>query len=113
MSHPLVKQLAIELAGIFYDRNRSDRFRKAFPTPEHYFNGRQVMMPGRVDEHLQQITPGWQHHVKTSRKMLTAMLKMQNVDQFKKDAIYEALMEEAKLSRMGGKRVKKLSQARH
>lgn len=113
MTHPLIKDLAVELAGIFYDKQRSERFRKAYPTPEHYFKGHEVRLAGRVNQHIVQGKPGWQHHAVLARKMLTKMLKMPGVDQWKKDKIYEAITEEAALSKAGGKRVQKLAQARH
>lgn len=69
---PTIKAMAEELAGKFYEESaRSNRFRKAFPTWEHYKKGWQVVADGAVKK----IPPGWMHHVKLARRLLAEMLR--------------------------------------
>lgn len=100
-----VRSMAKELAGAFYEQNRSPRFRAAFPTLRHYMRGQQVMPDGQIKIYR----PGWLHHVDMARKMLTAMLGRADVSEVLKERIYDALMEDREKSLRPG--AKKLFQA--
>lgn len=87
-----VKEMAKELAGTFYEDNRTPGFRAAFPTLKSYMLGRWHQSDGSV----KQETAGWVHHVVLARKLLAAMLGQPEgtVTQHMKDQIYEALLKD-------------------
>lgn len=102
MTERTIRNLAKELAGVFYeqaggdmfgsapeDRERSKRFRQTYPTWEHYKTGVQVLSDGRI----KQDQPGWVYFITLARARMVQMLQ----DPTKKnlhDAIYKALLEE-------------------
>lgn len=87
-----VKEMAKELAGTFYEDNRTPGFRKAFPTLKSYMLGRWHLPDGRV----KQEQAGWIHHVALARKLLAAMLGQPEgvVSQHMKNQIYDALLKD-------------------
>ena len=103
MTHPLIRSTAKELAGAFYEQNRSERFRYAFPTVEAYLGGWQRVSEGRVKK----IAAGWMHHVVLARRLLVEMLKQPDarVTQHMKDQIAEALIEDHGKSQRFGKKI--------
>lgn len=90
MTVRLVREQAKELAGAFYEDNRTPGFRKAFPTLKSYMLGRWHLPDGRV----KQEQAGWIHHVVLARKLLALMLGRTDVTQHMKDQIYKALLED-------------------
>ena len=98
-----IKSMASELAGAFYEQNRSPRFRKAFPTLKHYMGGWQVVAEGK----LKKLSPGWMHHVVLARRVLTEMLKKSDVvvSPAMKERIYDALLEDRGKSQRFGLKV--------
>jgi len=91
-----VKEMAKELAGIFYEDNRTAGFRAAFPTYKAYLLGRWHQLDGSV----KQTTAGWVHHVVLARKLLANMLSKPEgvVSQHMKDQIYNALLKDREQS---------------
>lgn len=87
-----IKSMATELAGVFYEQNRSPAFRKAFPTWEAYKGGWQVVGEGQVKK----IPPGWMHFVVLARRVLVEMLKQpdEQVSAVMKERIADALIED-------------------
>lgn len=98
-----IRSVAKELAGVFYedagrdmfgvtpaDRERSKRFRAAYPTLRHYMRGQQVLPSGGIK---QDEVPGWMYFVDPARKRLTQMLGDPAHKNLHK-AIYEALCED-------------------
>jgi hypothetical protein len=71
-------------------KERTERFRKHFPTLKDYLRGR-VHMP---DGSIQHWPPGWRYHVKLARMRLVQMMG----DETKSDAVregsYEAICED-------------------
>lgn len=92
MTERTVKEMAKELAGAFYEDNRSEAFRKAFPTLKAYMRGQWHQPNGdiKIDK------PGWMYHVDMARKVLTAMLGQPDatISPAMKERIYDALIEE-------------------
>lgn len=87
-----VRSLAKELAGIFYDDNRSPKFRAAFPTFKHYMRGQWVQSDGSIKAYR----PGWLHHVEHARKVLSLMLGQPDsrVSPIMKERIFDALIDD-------------------
>jgi len=100
---PLIKSMAVELAGQFYERNRSERFRAAFPTWKHYKSGWRIV----GENQAKKIPPGWVHFVVLARRLLVEMLKAPEarVSTYMKDQIAEALIRDRGASEKFGKRV--------
>lgn len=107
MTERTIRTLAKELASIFYeqaggdmfgnapeDRDRSKRFRKTYPTREHYLKGYQVKTDGtiKIDQ------PGWVYFISLARARMVQMLSQPGVSQTVKDGIYAALLEEHRTS---------------
>lgn len=69
----LIKKTSKEIAGAFYDMNRSDRFRRNAGTQDHF-----------VKHH-------WKDHVETAVECLAALLGMPGTPDNQKEEIYEAL----------------------
>lgn len=107
MTEKTVRSMAKELAGTFYEENRSAGFRKAFPTFKHYMRGQWVQADGSIKNYR----PGWLHHVALARKLLAAMLGKPDavVSQTMKDRIFNALIEDRE--REVGRKAKNLHQA--
>ncbi len=99
----LIKSQATELAGVFYEQERSPKFRKAFPTLKHYMGGWQVVADGA----LKKVSPGWMHHVILARRLLVEMLKKPDavVSPAMKERIYDALLEDRGKSQRFGLKV--------
>lgn len=89
-----VRMMAKELAGKFYEGERSQGFRKAFPTFRHYMRGQWVQADGSIKLDK----PGWLHHVALARKMLAAMLGKSNVHDNLKWPIYQAIIDDRERS---------------
>ncbi len=101
-----VRNMAKELAGKFYEDNRSAGFRKAFPTFKHYMRGQWCLPDGSMKAYR----PGWLHHVELARKVLAAMLGKPDavVSPVMKDRIFNALIEDRE--REVGRKAKNLHQ---
>lgn len=87
-----VRTMAKELAGTFYEQNRTPGFRKAFPTVKHYMKGLWVQADGQIKVYR----PGWLHHVELARKVLRGMLQQPDarVSPAMKERVYDALLED-------------------
>ena len=69
MTEQTIRKMAKELAGEFYEGNRSPGFRATFPTLQNYMRG-QWHKDGQVF-----ITkPGWMYHYDLAIKLLGTML---------------------------------------
>lgn len=93
MTERTVKEMAKELAGVFYeDQARTPGFRKAFPTLKAYMRGQWHQANGdiKIDK------PGWMYHIDLARKMLANMLSKPDsrVSPAMKERIYDAIVEE-------------------
>jgi hypothetical protein len=86
--------MAKELAGTFYENNRSPKFRTAFPTFKHYMRGQWCQSDGSIKLYR----PGYLHHVDLARKMLASMLGKQNVHEHLKEAIFQAILDDRERS---------------
>lgn len=102
-----IKQQAIELAGAFYEQNRSAKFRFAFPTVDDYLKGRWHKRHQDGSVRVTRYIPGWQHHVALARGMLVKMLTMPDarVSRQMKDRIADALIEDNGKSQKFGKKI--------
>ena len=91
MTEKTIRNMARELAGAFYEDNRSPGFRKTFPTLKAYMRG-QWHQNGDIVLNK----PGWMYHIDLARKLLGAMLSQPDsrVSPIMKERIYEALLEE-------------------
>lgn len=89
---PTIKALAVELAGAFYEQERSPAFRKAFPTVNHYLKGWQIV----GDRQAKKVPAGWLHHTKLARDMLVRMLGQPDarISPAMKERIYDAICED-------------------
>lgn len=107
MTEHTVRSMAKELAGTFYEENRSAGFRKAFPTFKHYMRGQWVQADGSIKAYR----PGWLHHVALARKVLALMLGKPDsvVSPAMKERIHAALIEDRE--REAGRKPKALHQA--
>src|ERR1035437_3421940 len=90
MTEQTIRIMAKELAGIFYEENRTPGFRKAFPTFKHYIRGQWVQPDGQMKVYR----PGWLHHVALARKVLAAQLGRKDLHINLKNAIFTALIED-------------------
>jgi hypothetical protein len=107
MTEHTVRAQAKELAGVFYEDNRSAGFRKAFPTLKHYMRGQWVQSDGSIKNYR----PGWLHHVALARKVLALMLGQSDavVSPVMKERIHASLIEDRELEH--GRKAKNLHQA--
>lgn len=97
-----IRQMSKELAGEFYEGNRSPGFRRAFPTFKHYMRGQWVQPDGSIKAYR----PGWLHHVRLAYKMLSQMLGHPNVHSNLKWPIYEAVIDyNTRAQRPGAKKL--------
>lgn len=70
MVEQTIRNMAKELAGAFYEDNRSPGFRQTFPTLKAYMRGQWHKPTGEIF-----ITkPGWIYHVDLAIKVLGTML---------------------------------------
>lgn len=99
-----IRSMAKELAGVFYEGNRSPGFRKAFPTFKAYMRGQWHKPDGSITAYR----PGWLHHVNLARQVLASMLGNMNVHDNLKQAIYQAIIDDRERSAKSG--AKKLHQ---
>ena len=93
MTERTIRSMAKQLAGAFYEDNRSAAFRQTFPTLKSYMRGQWHNIDGvivKIDK------PGWMHHIEMARKVLTHMLSLPDarVSPRMKESIYDALIEE-------------------
>lgn len=103
MTVQLIRQTAKEFAGAFYEqKERTDAFRRAYPTLRHFMRGTAIARDGTVRPQ----EPGWYHFVDAAKHQLTKLLADPNTHEHLKQPIYEALIENAKRgSKPGAKRV--------
>ena len=94
MTEQTIRSMAKELAGVFYEDNRTRAFRLAFPTLKDYMKGLWHKPNGdiRIDK------PGWVYHIDMARKVLTKMLTKPDdvVSPVMKERIFDALLDEHK-----------------
>jgi hypothetical protein len=90
MTERTIRTLAKELAGKFYEQNRTPGFRIAFPTFRDYIRGQWH----RTDGSIIIDKPGWLYFVEPARKMLVHMLTRKDVHENLKASIMDALIEE-------------------
>lgn len=91
MTDQTVKEMAKELAGVFYeDSARTPGFRKAFPTFQSYMRGQWHQPDGSIKAYL----PGWKHHMELARKVLSTMLGQPDarISPFMKEKIFDGLI---------------------
>ena len=91
MTEKTIRNMAKELAGAFYEDNRSPGFRKTFPTLKAYMRGQWHTTNGDV-----YITkPGWTYHYDLAIKVLATMLRQSDavVSSEMKERIAAALIE--------------------
>lgn len=98
---PTIKQMAMDVAGVFYEQNRTKGFRAVFPTYKDYVEGRWHNSDGTVKRYV----PGWQHHVDTARKLLVKMLRDKRVSEEMKERIAAAIIEDDGNSKRFGKKI--------
>lgn len=92
MTVRLVRNLAKELAGQFYEENkRSDRFREAFPTVKDYLRGTRHKPDGVVVKR----DPGWFHFINAAKGILATSLNDKAMSVHEKEHIAEQLIENA------------------
>ena len=107
MTERTIKEMAKELACVFYEDNaRTPGFRRAFPTLKAYMRGQWHQLDGtiKIDK------PGWLYHVDLARKILVNMLGQPDarVSPVLKERIYEAVIEEHSVATT--KRAKQVTQ---
>ena len=111
MTERTIRSMAKELAGTFYEENRTPGFRQAFPTFKAYLRGQWHQSDGSIKLYR----PGWQHHVELARKVLSVMLGRNDIHINVKNAIFAALIEDRdrqyKAEMLNRKNVKDLPQA--
>lgn len=92
MTERTVRSMARELAGVFYEDNRTPGFRQAFPTLKAYMRGQWHQPDGSIKAYR----PGWMHHVELARKVMALMLGKPDsvVHPNIKNAIFNALIED-------------------
>jgi len=71
----LVKKTAQEVAGAFYDMNRSERFRQYAGTQDAF------------------VAAAWKDHIQTAVDLLAQLLAMPGTSDHEREAIYDALTE--------------------
>lgn len=97
-----IRLMAKELAGKFYEDNRTPGFRKAFPTFKAYMRGQWHQPDGSIKLDK----PGWLHHVRLAHQVLSRMLGDERVHSNLKWPIYEAIIEHnARANRSGAKKL--------
>ena len=89
MTERTIRSMAKELAGKFYDDNRSPAFRRTFPTLKSYMRGQ-----WHVNGDIVINKPGWMYHVDLAKKVLGTMLSDGRVSAVMKERIYDALVDE-------------------
>lgn len=89
-----IRHMAKELAGRFYEDNRTPGFRRAFPTFTAYMRGQWHQADGSIKLDK----PGWLHHVELARRMLATMLGRADVHENLKMPIYEAIIDDRERS---------------
>lgn len=77
MTHPTIVHDAKELAGCFYEKNRSDKFRASWPNQMTYVNTK------------------WPHFVQGVREGYAELLGHPGTPEDMKERIYEALLDNA------------------
>ena len=82
MTVQMIREMARELAGAFYEDNRSAGFRQTFPTFRAYMRGQ-----WHRDGEIFITKPGWTYHVDLAIKVLGTMLG-------KPDSVVSPLMKE-------------------
>ena len=111
MTEQTVRSVAKEIAGAFYEGNRTPGFRQAFPTLKHFMRGQWVQPDGSIKLYR----PGWMHFVDTARKRMAIMLGENTTSEYLKYRIFDALIEdrdrEYKTQNTNRKLVKDLPQA--
>lgn len=80
MTVMLIRRTAKDLAGAFYEKDHSERFRKFWPDQKQFI--------GR----------NWPDFVVMARTILTDMLRQNATPPWQKEEIYEALLEDSKRS---------------
>ena len=92
MTERTIRSVAKELAGAFYEDQRSLSFRRTFPTLKAYMRGQWHQPNGDIVINK----PGWMYHVDLARKILATMLSQPDtvVAPAMKNRIYAALLEE-------------------
>ncbi|MFB9952039.1 hypothetical protein ACFFP0_24585 [Rhizobium puerariae] len=71
----LIKKTAQEIAGAFYDMNRTERFRQYAGTQDAF------------------VKVAWKDHVQTAVDLLAQLLAMPGTADYEREAIYDALTE--------------------
>ncbi len=91
MTEQTIRSMAKELAGTFYEDNRSPAFRATFPTLKDYMRGQ-----WHINGDIVMNKPGWIYHIDLARKVLGSMLSKPDavVSPLMKERIYEALLDE-------------------
>ena len=77
MTHQRIVSDAKEMAGCFYDQERSETFRRTWPSQEEYVDMK------------------WAHFVPAVREVYSELLGRPNIDPAEKEAMYEALIDQA------------------
>lgn len=90
MTERTIRSMAKELAGVFYENNRTDDFRRAFPTFRHFIRGQWIQNDGSIIVK----EPGWTHFIAMAKRLLTEMLQDPRVNPIMKERIYDALIDE-------------------
>jgi hypothetical protein len=92
MTERTIRSMAKEIAGVFYEDNRTPEFRLAFPTRKDYMRGLWHQPNGEIviDK------PGWVYHIDLARKILGTMLSKPDsvVSAVMKERIFDALVDE-------------------
>ena len=90
MPEKTIRNMARELAGAFYEDNRSPGFRKTFPTLKAYMRGQ-----WHRDGQIFITKPGWVYHYDLAIKVLATMLRQSDnvVSPYMKEKIAAALIE--------------------
>jgi hypothetical protein len=102
MTVQLIRRTAKDIAGAFYEKERTPMFRRAFPTPEDFIHGRAHRRDGRIE--LQ--NPNWWQFVDAAKETLARMLADKSVSEHMKERIKEQLIEHAmRGSKAGARRV--------
>lgn len=108
-----IKAQAKELCGIFYEDNRTDKFRRAFPTVNYFMRGVQVMYDANLNRvGTRKVPEGWTHFVVLARKTLTVMLGQPDarVSPQLKERIFDAILEDRDNTTRQGVRKHRISQ---
>lgn len=74
----LIRRTAKDIAGAFYEQNRTERFRKAWPDQRAY------------------IAKCWPHFVVTAKDTLLELLRRPSTPQHHKQQIYDAFLEDSR-----------------